>query len=100
MNRSAKRQELAAALTQSSDPYRIASVLTVTSVAPQQRPPEPTGGSSSSEPSLTDAWGNEWATICKSWLDVQECVMAVSRFAQIRLVSDIWKRKLLGRWIT
>ena len=60
------------------DLYRIASMLTVTSVAPQQRPPEPTGGSSSSEPSLTDAWGNEWATICKSWLDVQECVMAVS----------------------
>jgi hypothetical protein len=76
MNRGAKREELRSALTSQRDPYQVASLLVVTSVALQQSKPEP-NLPQTSDRSFQDSNGNEWAAILKAWLDTQELAMAV-----------------------
>jgi hypothetical protein len=82
-NRSAKRQELLAALSSSSfrDPYTLAHVLTVPPVSVRrtsQEQPNILQGNNNNNNKIQDANGTDWTRVANLWLDACEFAAAVS----------------------
>mmetsp|Transcript_29214 Transcript_29214/g.80259 ORF Transcript_29214/g.80259 Transcript_29214/m.80259 type:complete len:413 (-) Transcript_29214:3102-4340(-) len=81
MNRAAQRDGFRSTLM-TDDPYAVAKLLSLTMMTPNSTPPKNNKSkpnvnlSQQSEPSLQDNFGNEWSSVLKSWLDVQELVAA------------------------